>query len=175
MVPNPHVRTRQTREVILWRYNYLSTMSMCTNNTSRTTITILYGCLCKHNYHLTMSISNPPVMLVFLQLPSCGCNYHPTLTSCCPSPPSSPSPSPSSPPSPPSPSSPSSSWLLDLAEVGRGVLGLRASSRTTCVECFDCQPRPCLWRMINICFLQTRFVFTVCRQYLLSNFNAPRN
>ena len=37
-----------------------------------------------------------------------------------------------------------SSWLLDLAEVGRGVLGLRASSRTTWVECFDFQPHPCL-------------------------------
>ena len=61
------------------------------------------------------------------------------------------------------------SWLLDLAEVGRGVLGLRASSRTTWVECFDFQPHPCLWRMIHICFLQTRFGFTVGRKYFLSN------
>ena len=43
----------------------------------------------------------------------------------------------------------SSSWLLDLAEVGRGVLGLRASSRTTWVEYFDFQLHPCLWRVIH--------------------------
>ena len=43
----------------------------------------------------------------------------------------------------------SSSWLLDLAEVGRGVLGLRASSRTTWVECFDFQLHPCLWHVIH--------------------------